>query len=304
MPRKNPALLQEVPKRAIMLDTETTGFSPKMGDRIVELAAVEYIHGIPSGEEFHAYINPARPVPPAARQVHGLTDAFLRNKPTFRVIAQDFLDFLGDPATPIWAHNASFDKRFVEAEMKGARLPFQHTFSCSLKLARSLPHGAPGGDKLEALAAHSGFRWGARGAHSAIEDTRALGHVLSALLWPLALDAANKDGAKTSETEIRTKTPRQASAPSAAIVLPAGFAPLREGTDPRIKRYDDIAIDGRIFARGKRWTRDEEASLVRRFLDEVASVDSLVQEHGRTPAALMLKLEGLGVIAPNHPYAR
>lgn len=291
-----------VPPRAIVLDTETTGFTPKQGHRIVEIAAIELAHGRPTGQEFHAYVNPGRTVPDEAFQVHGLSEAFLRDKPRFSEISAPFLAFLGSPDTPVWAHNAPFDRRFVEAELEWAGRKPAHGFSCSMKLARALKLGLES-VKLETLAAHMNYSWGGRGAHSALEDTRALGAVLSGLLWPREAELAREKDA--SPIASRTPRPRQKNASAHCRPnLPAGFTPIGSETDGRIRRYDDLLLEGRLFARGKKWTSSEEGELVRRFLEGGAEIPDLVDAHGRTPGALMLKLEALGVVAPGHPYAR
>ena len=96
--------------REIVLDTETTGFEPQMGHKLVELACLEIEDYLPTGRSFHVYIDPERDMPPEAEKVHGLSAALLRGKPKFRdkEIHQDFLDFVGD--APIIAHNATFDR--------------------------------------------------------------------------------------------------------------------------------------------------------------------------------------------------
>jgi len=291
-----------VPARAIILDTETTGFTPKGGHRIVELAAHEMIAGKLTGLSFHRYLNPGRTVPPEAHSVHGLTNTFLKGKPRFRDIAPEFLDFLGDANTPIIAHNASFDQRFIEAEMGWAKAVFRHSFLCSMKLARALPLPTEN-VKLETLAAHIGYRWEGRGAHSALEDTKALATVLTDLLWPLEAETARNAPAKAA----RTSAPAKPAAPApkaAAVALPDGFVPLTAAADARICRYDELSTEGVLFGRGKRWDQGEVNRLIARFIADKAPIETLVAEHGRTPAAIFLKLEGLGVIAPDHPYAR
>ena len=82
--------------REIVLDTETTGFEPSEGHRIVEIGAVELFNHLPTGRTFHVYLNPERPMPKEAFEVHGLGDDFLRDKPLFRQEAQNFLDFVGE----------------------------------------------------------------------------------------------------------------------------------------------------------------------------------------------------------------
>jgi DNA polymerase-3 subunit epsilon len=82
--------------REIVLDTETTGFEPETGDRIVEIGAVELLNHLPTGKTYHQYINPERSMPTSAFEVHGLGDDFLRDKPVFKAVAQEFLDFVGE----------------------------------------------------------------------------------------------------------------------------------------------------------------------------------------------------------------
>ena len=112
--------------REIVLDTETTGFEPQMGHKLVELACLEIEDYLPTGRSFHVYIDPERDMPPEAEKVHGLSAAFLRGKPKFRdkEIHQDFLDFVGD--APIIAHNATFDRTFVNYELQGLGLTPLH----------------------------------------------------------------------------------------------------------------------------------------------------------------------------------
>ena len=101
--------------REIVLDTETTGFDPESGDRIVEIGAVEPLNHMPTGRTYHQYINPERSMPQAAFEVHGLGDDFLRDKPKFAEIARDFVEFIGDARLVI--HNAAFDMKFLNAEL-------------------------------------------------------------------------------------------------------------------------------------------------------------------------------------------
>ena len=82
--------------REIVWDTETTGFDPESGDRLVEIGAVELLNHMPTGKVYHQYINPERSMPQEAFAVHGLGDEFLTDKPVFKTVAQDFLDFIGD----------------------------------------------------------------------------------------------------------------------------------------------------------------------------------------------------------------
>ena len=102
--------------REIVFDTETTGLDPFQGDRIVEIGCVELINHVPTGNVYHQYINPERSMSDEVVAVHGLTEEFLSDKPTFREIADDFLAFIGSDSTLI-AHNAPFDMKFLNAEL-------------------------------------------------------------------------------------------------------------------------------------------------------------------------------------------
>ena len=107
--------------REIVLDTETTGFDPETGDRIVEIGGVELFNHVATGRTYHQYINPERDMPQDAFAVHGLSAEFLADKPRFAEIAQAFLDFVGDAKLVI--HNASFDMKFLNAELGWVKLP-------------------------------------------------------------------------------------------------------------------------------------------------------------------------------------
>ncbi len=107
--------------REIIFDTETTGFDPNTGDRLVEMGCIEMVGLVPTGAVFHAYYNPERSMPKSAEEIHGLSDAFLSNKPLFADTVDDLLEFLGD--APLVAHNATFDFRFLNAELTRAGRP-------------------------------------------------------------------------------------------------------------------------------------------------------------------------------------
>lgn len=107
--------------REIVFDTETTGLDPSDGHRVIELGCVELIDHLPSGQSFHAYLNPERPVPIESQRIHGLSDEFLADKPLFSSIAAEFLEFLAD--SPLVIHNASFDIKFINAELARCERP-------------------------------------------------------------------------------------------------------------------------------------------------------------------------------------
>ena len=102
--------------REIVFDTETTGLDPYQGDRLVEIGCVELVNGFPTGNSFHYYLNPQRDMPEGAFKVHGLSSEFLKDKPFFADICDEFLAFVGD--APLIAHNAMFDLGFINAELE------------------------------------------------------------------------------------------------------------------------------------------------------------------------------------------
>jgi DNA polymerase-3 subunit epsilon len=107
--------------RVVVFDTETTGREAENGDRIVEIGCVELFNLNPTGRTLHLYVNPERDVPEEVVRVHGLTGAFLRDKPVVAAIAQQIIVFFED--SPLVAHNADFDRRFVNAELGRCSLP-------------------------------------------------------------------------------------------------------------------------------------------------------------------------------------
>lgn len=161
--------------REIVLDTETTGLSPDDGHRLVEVAAIEMVERVATGRHFHAWVNPERPMPPEAEAVHGLTDAFLADKPRFAEIADALLAFLGD--SPLVAHNAGFDARFLafELERAGAAPPPASRWIDTLEIARRRFPGAK--HSLDALCSRFGIDLAARGLHGALVDARLLADV-------------------------------------------------------------------------------------------------------------------------------
>ncbi|PZQ52510.1 MAG: DNA polymerase III subunit epsilon [Rhodovulum sulfidophilum] len=161
--------------REIVLDTETTGFDPEAGDRIVEIGGVELLNHLPTGRSYHVYVNPERDMPAEAFAVHGLSTEFLSDKPVFARIAAEFLAFIGDARLVI--HNAAFDIKFLNAELRWARLPeipFARAVD-SLDLARRRFPGAQ--NTLDALCRRFGVDNSAREKHGALLDSELLAEV-------------------------------------------------------------------------------------------------------------------------------
>ena len=166
--------------REIVLDTETTGFDPEAGDRIVEIGAVELRNHVPTGRTYHQYINPERAMPQEAFEVHGLGDDFLRDYPVFKAVGKAFLDFVGDAKLVI--HNAAFDMKFLNAELGWAQmqtLPMDQAID-TLTIARNKFPGAPASH--DALCRRFGVDNSAREKHGALLDSEILAEVYLELI--------------------------------------------------------------------------------------------------------------------------
>ena len=161
--------------RQIVLDTETTGLDPATGDRLVEIACVETINTVPTGENFHVYIDPQRDVPDEAFRVHGLSTEFLKGKPTFDQIVDDFLAFVGD--APLVIHNAEFDMRFINAELQrcGRSIMSMERVIDTLAMARRKHPGSPA--SLDALCSRYRIDNSRRVKHGALLDAELLAEV-------------------------------------------------------------------------------------------------------------------------------
>ena len=166
--------------REIVMDTETTGLQANGGDRIVEIGGVELVNHLPTGRTYHQYINPERSMPREAFEVHGLSDDFLRDKPVFARIADDFLTFIGDAKLVI--HNTSFDMAFLNAELdRLGRPPLPITQAVdTLDIARRKFPGAQA--SLDALCKRFGVDNSAREKHGALLDSEILAEVYLELL--------------------------------------------------------------------------------------------------------------------------
>lgn len=204
--------------REIILDTETTGLDPGSGHRVVEIGCVELINFIPSGREFHKYLNPQRFMPVAAQAVHGLTDEFLKDKALFADVAQEFLDFI-DGARVI-AHNADFDIGFMNSELaRLERPPIAADVIDTVRLARRRYPGAPA--SLDALCERFGIDKSARTKHGALLDAQLLAEVYLELVGgrqpDLALAVASTTTVVTVRRELRPARPHAASAEELAV---------------------------------------------------------------------------------------
>ena len=179
--------------REIVLDTETTGLDPQDGHRIVEIGAVELHNHVPTGNVYHQYINPLITMPDQAFAIHGLSDEFLFDKPKFSEIAKEFLDFIGSAKLVI--HNAAFDIKFINAELKRIdkeEITFDRATD-TLAIARKKFPGSPA--SLDSLCRRFKIDNSARVVHGALLDSQILAEVYLELVGgkqpDFALNIAN-----------------------------------------------------------------------------------------------------------------
>lgn len=198
--------------REIIFDVETTGLRAKGDDRICEIAGVEMIDYVPTGLEFHEYVNPTIPMPEKAQEIHGLSDAFLADKPLFDVVAQKWLDFIGNDR--LVAHNAMFDFGFVNAELERcdlAAMSFERMID-TIAIAR---RKFPGSDNsLDALCKRFGIDLSAREKHNALLDTQLLADVYVELIGARQTAMSFGDGRRRRQVSAEVAQQRPEPLPS------------------------------------------------------------------------------------------
>lgn len=216
--------------REIVFDTETTGLDPRTGDRMVEIGCIELINLVPTGQTFHAYFNPERDMPAGAEQVHGLSAAFLADKPCFRDGVAALMDFIGD--APLIAHNAGFDFAFLNAELALCALDPV----CASRMVDTVAIAKkrhPGGKlSLDALCTRYGIDRSHRVKHGALLDAELLAQLYVELRGgrqiglELAAEAVSElSPAATPLTAPRgpLRAPRPHAASEAELARHAGF---------------------------------------------------------------------------------
>lgn len=161
--------------REIVLDTETTGFDPKTGDRLIEVGCIEIMDLLPTGRTYHTYVNPERLIPPDAIRVHGITDDKVKDAPKFHEVVGDLMAFIGD--APVIAHNAQFDRNFIDAECTRCShaLLEETRWIDSLQLAQKKFPGMA--NSLDALCKRFKISLSDRTYHGALIDARLLAEV-------------------------------------------------------------------------------------------------------------------------------
>jgi DNA polymerase-3 subunit epsilon len=206
--------------REVVFDTETTGLNAASGDRLVEIGCVELVNRVETGRTYHAYFNPERSMPPEAQAVHGLSEAFLADKPLFGDLVEDLLDFLDD--SPLVAHNASFDFAFLNEELSRINRPdiAPARMIDTLALSRTKFPGAK--HSLDALCTRFGIDRSHRIKHGALLDAQLLAQVYIELTGgrqiglgladaPLAAVSADAGRALTAPRVARPARPHAAT---------------------------------------------------------------------------------------------
>ncbi|MFG1305116.1 DNA polymerase III subunit epsilon [Xanthobacter autotrophicus] len=201
--------------REIVLDTETTGLEAYGGDRLVEIGCVEMVNRILTGTVFHVYINPERDMPVEAFNVHGLSAEFLSDKPKFKDVADDFLNFIAEDTLVI--HNAAFDIGFLNAELERLSRPTiaRDRVVDTLALARRKHPG--GGNRLDDLMNRYGIDSSRRVKHGALLDAELLAEVYGELL-------GGKQASLIGLVEDTSEAPRLVVAAAAAHPRPVPLA--------------------------------------------------------------------------------
>jgi DNA polymerase-3 subunit epsilon len=228
--------------REIVLDTETTGLDPDAGHRLVEIAAIELVNHLPTGRKFQRYLKPDCEMSPEAQAVHGLTLAFLADKPVFAEIVAELLEFMGDSRLII--HNAEFDLKFLNAELKTLGFPPVPGSRAvdTVQLARRKFPGAPA--SLDALCQRFNIDNTHRTLHGALLDAELLSEVYLELV-----------GGRQSHLVLEREEVVPIPATGAAIRLEAS---ARSGRVPRVDvpSEAELAAHTALLARLKNpiWT--------------------------------------------------
>ena len=207
--------------REIVMDTETTGLSPSDGHRIVEIGCVELFNHVPTGKVYHQYINPQRDMPTEAFEVHGLSEERLSREPLFADIADAFVSFIGDAKLVI--HNASFDMKFLNAELEWCgkpKLDYDRAVD-TLAIARRRFPGAQA--SLDALCRRFNIDNSARELHGALLDSEILADVYLELIGgrqPDLVGSGQSDDGQTGAKKKGAWTPTQRPKPLPSRLTP------------------------------------------------------------------------------------
>ena len=195
--------------RQIILDTETTGLDPKSGHKIIEIGCIELVNRKFTGEQFHVYINPDRDSDEAALEVHGLTSEFLKDKPRFKDIYEDFISFINQ--SELLIHNAEFDVKFLDHEIKLISKELPTVADCvsritdTLQIAREKHPGQR--NSLDALVKRYEIGGYDRELHGALLDSQILGDVYLSMTGGQSALNFTDSGSEQLTDSIKTDDP-------------------------------------------------------------------------------------------------
>ena len=219
-------------KREIVLDTETTGVNVLEGARVVEIGCLEIDDLIPTGRTFQKYLNPQIPMPKGAEAIHGLSDAFLADKPLFSEIVDEFLEFIGDAQLVI--HNASFDMEFINAELVRAgykRLPMKRAVDTLMIARKKFPNTSV---SLDSLCKRFKIDNSGRTFHGALLDAQLLAEVY------LHLSGGQQSDLSFSSSSSQESSPH-ALEQKAGFLEPRLFPALPEELTAHAKFLEEIS---------------------------------------------------------------
>jgi len=210
--------------RSVLFDTETTGFEPLTGDRVIEIAAIELINDLPTEKQFYALLDPERDIPSDSTRVHGITNAHVEGKPKFADVADQMLEFFGD--SPLVAHNAPFDFAFISAELEriGRKKLDKALMIDTLVLAKQRFPGMP--NSLDALCRRFEIDLSARTTHNALLDCKLLAEVYVELTGgrQRGLVLETEQGLAFAQYDApETRTPRQIAVSEEQLAAHAEF---------------------------------------------------------------------------------
>lgn len=197
--------------REIVLDTETTGLDPNAGHRLVEIGCVEVFNYVATGKTFHVYLNPEREMPAEAQNIHGLSNAFLADKPLFPSIAADFVEFIAN--SPLVIHNAGFDMKFLNAELGRhgfQTIPMERTIDTVTMARRKFPGAAA---SLDALCRRFSIDNSSRDYHGALLDAQLLAEVYLELRGGRQPDLVVNEGPRIDTGNVEVVANRAYRAP-------------------------------------------------------------------------------------------
>jgi DNA polymerase-3 subunit epsilon len=222
--------------REIVLDTETTGLDPADGHRVIDIGCVELVDHFPTGRTFQCYLNPERDVPEEVQKVHGITTAFLNDKPKFADVVDEFLEFIGD--APLVIHNASFDLKFLNSELRRILRPAIPPARAidTIDIAKSRIPGAR--YSLDELCRRFGIDLTSRTLHGALLDSQLTAQVYLELVGGrqkrLLLAPIDEDSATVVELRVTRMrpTPLRPRLTEAEREAHAAFIAKELGTDP------------------------------------------------------------------------